>query len=219
MRSVSLQGRSETLSACRAVKSDGNKKALPSTRAKTCVCCMTTQGSRQRNTRKRGASWTVISLSLSILPETATPTQRSTMVSGSGSTNDRLHDKTETKKMAIALTPPSGAAYEARRALKRIESHNSTGISMALSVTRDSALGRCKRSVRLSRSKTCWGSANNLESYSRSERKQDSSKDLGPSQLHSSNASSKGLKGQRPKGSRPIARLHNSGSLYLDRLH
>ena len=47
--------------------------------------------------------------------------------------------------MAIALTPPSGAAYEARRALKRIKSHNSTGISIALAVTRDSALDRCQR--------------------------------------------------------------------------
>ena len=60
---------------------------------------------------------------------------------------------------------------------------------------------------------------NNRESYSRSKRKQDSSKDLGPSQLHSSHASSKGLKGQRPKGSRSVARLHDSGSLCLDRLH
>ena len=87
----------------------------------------------------------MISPSLSILPETVTPTQKSTMISGSGSTNDRLHDKTEIKKMAIARTPPSGTAYEARRALKRIELHNSTGISMAFAVTTDIALGRCQR--------------------------------------------------------------------------
>jgi len=85
----------------------------------------------------------VISPSLSILPETVTPTQKSTMISGSGSTNDRLHDKTEIKKLAIALTPPSGAAYEARRALKRIELHNTVGISIALAVTRHIELDRC----------------------------------------------------------------------------
>ena len=95
----------------------------------------------------------MISPSRLILPETATPTQRSTMVSGSGSTSDRLHDKTEIKKMAIALTPPSGASYEASRALKRIELHNTVGISMALAIARDSALGRRQRSVRLSRSR------------------------------------------------------------------
>ena len=85
----------------------------------------------------------MISLSLSILPETVTPTQKSTMISGSGSTNDRLHDKTEIKKLAITLTPPSGAAYEARRALKRIELHNTLGISIALAVARHSPLDRC----------------------------------------------------------------------------
>ena len=95
-----------------------------------------------------------MSPSRSTLLEIVIPIRKSMMISGSGSKNDRLHDKTEKKKMSIALTPPSGAAYEARRALKRIESHNSTGISMALAVTRDSALGRCKRSVRLSRSRT-----------------------------------------------------------------
>ena len=95
----------------------------------------------------------MISPSLSILPETVIPTQKSTMISVSGSTNDRLHDKTEIKKMAIALTPPSGASYEASRALKRIELHNTVGISMALAIARDSALDRCQRSVRLSRSR------------------------------------------------------------------
>ena len=52
-------------------------------------------------------------------------------------------------------TPPSGAPYEASRALKRIELHNTVGISMALAVARHSALDRCQRSVRLSRSRTC----------------------------------------------------------------
>ena len=43
--------------------------------------------------------------------------------------------------MSIDLTPPSGASYEARRALKMLESHNSTGISMALAVARDIEAG------------------------------------------------------------------------------